>query len=370
MMTGLSHLLSMQNDLGSRVWRLLEQYLVCYELELTIFPPRCFYSLCLLTIFLLLRNLELFDYPSSHQLLIYTTSSDAPAYASRALEDLSVDSLDLEQAIYKISDKLQKALAPDNDGFEDYEDFEDLEGSDSDEGSVGGWSDDELQIDVDGDSQMVDGSGPEAPERKARRHALIKELRNDLRRAKTAGFKVGVLGDWRGGINFYVALGVRVGKLGISEEATNAWKLDRTKYFIVLIHYSNYYQTLERLTGEIAGYHAKKGVALCVGTSSRYKPTLQEAINSFSRFSSGAENPGQHVIGTTDGLETELDASRKQEWDFEGIFISGPLNQLLNSTLVPLLKYRLRFGFPWEGAELYYSSKPLTKSSGGSPELI
>ena len=318
--------------------------------------------------------------------MIYTTSADAPAYAARALEGLSLDSLNLQQAIKKISGKLEKALAsdghddkyqagqhrrpvasggsrPDVDGDGDDDDDDDDDGDngdddddDDDDGSVGGWSDDDETLDVDADGQIMEGPGATGPERMAKRAALTKELRSDLRQARAAGFKVGVLGDWRGGVNFYVTLGVRIAKLGISDEAMNAWKLDRTKYFILLIHYSNYYQPLDRLIGDIGGYHAKKGVELFVGTAEHYKPTLQEAINSFSTVSTTVVSPGEHIIGTADGVETEADSEKKDDGTFSGVFISGPLNELLNSMALNILKYRINYGFPWEGAELYYGS--------------
>lgn len=164
---------------------------------------------------------------------------------------------------------------------------------------------------------------------------------------------------WTGANHGAVTLGIRVGKLGISEEAITAWKLDRKKYFIVLIHYSNYYQNLTRISGEVGGYHVKKSIDLCVGQATRYKPTLKEAITAFSKVSA-AERYALIHNGVRDGLESEADREKriKPDGDFEGIFISGPLNQLLNTNLVPLLKYRLHYGFGWDGAELYYNSEP------------
>jgi ubiquitin-conjugating enzyme E2 Q len=311
---------------------------------------------------------ELADYPKDHQLFIYTTSSDVPAYASKALQGLDLGSIDLEKTIRKVEEQLLKALAAEDASEDEDEDgYLDEAEDDWDDASVGGWSDDELH--TDSRTTATGGDlGHDSPQTAETRKRLFRDLRNDLRQAKKAGFKVGVLGDYKGGMNFFVSLGIRVGKLGISEEAITAWKLDRTKYFIVLIHYSNFYQNVTRLSGDMGGYHARKGVDLCVGTASRYKPTLQEALTAFSKVSSN-DLQGAQAVGTATGVETDGDASAgaeaQRDGDFTGIFISGPLNQLLNTGLVPLLKYRLQYGFGWDGAELYYNSE----SPGGLSQV-
>jgi ubiquitin-conjugating enzyme E2 Q len=300
---------------------------------------------------------ELADYPKDHQLFIYTTSSEVPAYASEALQGLDLGSLDLEKTIRKVEERLFKALAAEDASDDENEDGYLEEADDWDDASVGGWSDDELHS-AGRTTSMGGDQGSDSPHTAETRKRLFRDLRNDLRQAKEAGFKVGVLGDYKGGMNFFVSLGIRVGKLGISEEAITAWKLDRKKYFIVLIHYSNFYQNMTRLSGDMGGYHVRKGVDLCVGTASRYKPTLQEAITAFSKVSNN-DLQGAQAFGTANGVETdeEVEAETQREGDFSGIFISGPLNQLLNTGLVPLLKYRLQYGFGWDGAELFYNSK-------------
>ncbi|KAI5859017.1 hypothetical protein BZA05DRAFT_19859 [Tricharina praecox] len=298
---------------------------------------------------------ELADYPSSHQMFMYIGSPDPPTFASDALLDLDVNFHDLEKAIAKISEKLLKSLdAADNDGG-NHEDMDDSDGlEDSDFGSVGGgWSDDELTTALDGHTPMTN-PGSMSSETKSKRSKLLKELRDDLRQAKSAGFKVGVLGDYAGGISFFVSISVRIEKLGISDEALIAWKLDKMQYFIVLIHYSNYYQNTNKLVADSVMYHARQNVDLCVGTCANYKPTLQEAITAFSKVTAGKTQ----YTGNLDGSDPDYDVLRDnigREGAFQGIFISGPLNQLLNTALLPLLKCRMRYAFGWDGAELYYN---------------
>lgn len=221
----------------------------------------------------------------------------------------------------------------------------------------GGWSDDGLRRSDGRDTPMAD-PGQETAQTDLKRRRLTKELRDDLRRAKNAGFKVAVLGDYAGGISFYVSLGIRIGKLGISDEALIAWKLDKTQYFIVLIHYSSYYKNIAQLTGNSLVHHGRKDVSLCVGKSANYKPTFQEAITAFSKVTATEDRQEQHPRNTNDGSESDvLKDNIGHGGAFQGIFISGPINQLLNTALIPLLKCRMTWGFGWDGAELYYNSK-------------
>lgn len=315
---------------------------------------------------------ELSDYPDSHQTYLYT-NSEAPGAVTSALAKFSPEiPQPLSVLLAAVSRSLSKAMG--NSGLEDSVDsdvsMEDNEFENSDEDfqneeddideeddlSIGGWEED-YQNPVGRVPQL---SSPEKDEfsqenlspTEARR--LREAFRRDLRSAKMAGFKIGVLGDYRGGMDLYVSLGIRVSKLGISNEAIDAWKLDKRKYFILLIHYSSYYQTLEKLTGESGGYHAKKSVELCVGTATRYKPTLLEAIGAFSKISAfdstQASSNGSKEGDNGEGVTEEI----SHEDGFRGVFISRPLNELLNSRLIQLVKYRIQHGFGWDGAERYY----------------
>jgi len=39
---------------------------------------------------------------------------------------------------------------------------------------------------------------------------------------------------------------------------------------------------------------------------------------------------------------------------FESIFISRPLGQLINERLLAIINYRVSHGFNWDNAEIYY----------------
>lgn len=313
---------------------------------------------------------ELSDYPDSHQTYLYTSSGDAPGAITGALAKFSPEvSQPLSALLAAVSYSLNKAmgsigpadsdvLMEDNEFENSDEDFQNGEDDDDedDDISVGGWEED-YQDPVTRARQHSSAEKDEFSQdtlTPAEVRELRKALRHDLRLAKIAGFKIGVLGDYQGGVDLYVSLGIRVSKLGISDEAIDAWKLDKQKYLIMLIHYSSYYQTLERLTGDVGGYHAKKSVELCVGTATKYKPTLIEAIGAFSKISA-FDNTYPLSNGTSkevDGLDGIIELSDGNA--FRGVFISRPLNELLNSRLIQLVKYRIQHGFGWDGAERYY----------------
>lgn len=54
-------------------------------------------------------------------------------------------------------------------------------------------------------------------------------LRRDLRAVKNAGFKVGYLGT--------LEVSCRISRLGISEDAVQAWNVSRLEYLVLLIRY-------------------------------------------------------------------------------------------------------------------------------------
>lgn len=311
---------------------------------------------------------ELSCYPTAHQTIVYASSEDPPPAATSELSKISYEnsSMSLPVLISVISNSLSKAMdtattssfvnSTDSD-IEMGESSGEYDG-DSDV-SVGGW--DEPSEYYHAESENVDGEDDgrinEDPQYAANTRKLQAALRKDLRDAKAAGFKTGILGDWKGGMDLYVSLGIRVSKLGISDEAIAAWRLDKRKYLILLIHYSSFYQSLEGLTGESGGYHVKRSVEMCVGTATRYKPTYLEAMGAFSKISSMG-NTEQMVGGESGELETGAATQDQSDEDgFQGIFVSRPLNELLNSRLIQLVKYRIQLKFGWDGAESYYAGE-------------
>lgn len=172
-------------------------------------------------------------------------------------------------------------------------------------------------------------------------------LRRDLRAAKNAGFKVGYLGALGGSV--IVTVSCRIGRLEISEDAMQAWNVNRSEYLVLLIRYPSAYRDLNELlhgTGSIRSSLVQMYVGLCTS----YKPSLESAIKVFQGNTADKESEDQSATAP----ETTEHAMRR-------LFIDKTLNALLNERLISIVQYRLKFGFSWTGAEMYaqqYQGKP------------
>lgn len=230
---------------------------------------------------------------------------------------------------------------------QDFEDWE-AEGDDADEaGSEEDWSPGPSKQYSNGthtqQTQAKDKSGVSA---------LNSRIRDDLRAVKAAGFRVGRIGGLLNNArDFFVTVSCRIAKLGISEEAMQAWHLDRSQYILFLIHYTAGYLPLERLIAEEA-YHSRGSVHMRVEVSQRYKITLTQAIHAFSQVKDMEKKEKKKV----DEKEPATESSETpHQGELQGLFIGRPLDELLNDRLVILLRSRVAMGFPWSGAEAFYN---------------
>ncbi|KAK6343249.1 hypothetical protein TWF730_010845 [Orbilia blumenaviensis] len=317
---------------------------------------------------------ELSDYPSDHECFLYATTENIPESISKAIEGVNARAKKLADIINATAAAIcskrgvkrqhsrdydpeydEDSMDIDEDEDEDEEGEEDdYEGGgfdDSDDGSIGGWSpaisESGLAI---GDSQVAGSSDPLACE-------YIKEFCEDLRAVKATGFKVGVLGNLPGGSG-YLAVSIKISKLGISDEAMTAWRLNPDKYLVLLMHYPAGYKPLSAMAKD--SYTAKRWIQVYVGTSSRYKPNLQEAIAAFTKVKKFKEDQdGNPHIFKAEGGKLDVHGLSDSQVDplvpvFEGTFISRPVSELLNERLLALTLYRLSYAFSWDGAEMYY----------------
>ena len=181
-------------------------------------------------------------------------------------------------------------------------------------------------------------------------------MRQDLCLAKEAGFRVGCHGSLiHGGQDGFVTLSCRVAKLGISDEALQAWHLEQNQYFLVLIRYTAGYRDLDQLVGSTVA-HGGSGIQVRVGLSDKYNIAIDEAIAAFALLEDKSKSRKL--------TSTETEESDKPK-GLGRLFIGRPLDELLNDRLVPLLKYRLAMGFPWDGAEDFFNDHQGCNLSGG-----
>ncbi|RVD89941.1 uncharacterized protein DFL_000927 [Arthrobotrys flagrans] len=318
---------------------------------------------------------ELSDYPSGHECFLYATTENVPESISNAIGSINarakkiadIISITATAVCSKRGVKRQHSTEYDPGYDEDSMDIDEDEdeeaeeneedydegafGDSEDDGSIAGWSpamsENELVI---GDSQVAGSTDPLECE-------YIKEFCRDLRAVKSAGFKVGVLGNLPGGSG-YLAISTRISKLGISDEAMTAWRLNPDKYLVLLMHYPAGYKPLSAMARD--SYTAKKWIQVYVGTSSRYKPSLQEAIAAFTKVKKFKEDQdGNPHVFKAEGGKLDVHGLSDSQADsnspiFEGTFISRPVSELLNERLLALTLYRVSYGFGWDGAEMFY----------------
>lgn len=176
-------------------------------------------------------------------------------------------------------------------------------------------------------------------------------VRSDLLSAKVAGFKVGHQGGLLEGRGCYVSISCRIAKLGISEEAMQAWQVRPQEYLIVIISYPNGYKNMSDIEAyDVVATRRHFGVK--IGISNTYKPTLQEAVQAFTKLSKEDEMKREKELeeGQDGASQSQAAAMYK---GFRNAFISRPLHDLLENRLPQLLKFRYN-GMSWNGAEEFY----------------
>ena len=189
-------------------------------------------------------------------------------------------------------------------------------------------------------SQQWTSSGT-TPVMTANQKASKARLRHDLLMAKDAGFRVSQVGSLAdGGRDGFVMVAIRVAKLGISEEALDAWHMDPTQYFLILLRYSSGYQCFDDLIG-----NAICNTQVRVGLSSRYKLPTEAATEAFARLEDKSK---------TDKLFNKSHDGPKKS-GLGRLFIGRPIEELLNDRLILLARYRMAMGFPWLGAENFFN---------------
>ncbi|KAF1845406.1 uncharacterized protein K460DRAFT_405668 [Cucurbitaria berberidis CBS 394.84] len=303
---------------------------------------------------------ELSDYPSRHTCMIYG-ADNASASVAAALNDITdtvtgktiAQILELVSSRLKSTDRdgdqqmLDSQEFDDEDNEEDNE-VDDDETEDEDEYFPG---DDDLHTGhriADNPSLAQGGGYTEATS------AFRQRIRSDLLMAKNEGFKVGHQGGLMDGLGCYVSLAVRISKLGISEEAMQAWQLEPTEYLVTIFHYPSGYKSMDNLKSYDT-VSARRNFAVRVGISTNYKPTIQEAIQAFTVLSREEEKRRE------DSQQTDSQDVSALPKGFRNSFISRPLNDLLEQRFHMLLKYRYG-GMPWWGAESFYNDRVLHTS--------
>jgi ubiquitin-conjugating enzyme E2 Q len=256
--------------------------------------------------------------------MVYSTSDSVPASILDILEVVtpSVAGSSISDMLSTVSEAFDLRLAAESipTQLHSLEEIDEAEDSLSDNDDS--WDDDELQQDDpfdSGQSQL----------------RSTKRLQLDLQAVKRAGFKVGCLGDVRGTV--IISVSCRIAKLGISEEAMQAWNVRSEQYLVLLTRFPNKYLDFDQIM-EDTSKGAQQSVQMHVGLCESYKPSLDSAVQAFAALN-------QIAPGKQDGSAPLL----------VPLFIEKPLNSLLNTRFIAILSHRWQYGHTWAGAELYFN---------------
>ncbi|KAL2797124.1 hypothetical protein BJX66DRAFT_298247 [Aspergillus keveii] len=261
------------------------------------------------------------DYPKQHNYIAFATSSNVPDVVPIILESLHYDGafrgLTIQRFLKALSEGLDEATLAEDSQWHSLE-----EESDEDE-----------QFDeMDWEETGVAASANVTINARA-------SIRDDLRKARQAGFRVGHLGDVDGCI--ILSASYRISKLGISHEAMEAWRVRPSEYLVLLIRYPSGYRPLPDVirSGHPSGSSL---IQLYAGLCESYKPSLASA---------------QHIFLSEEGLKLADQNGPTSIYGMEpvlkSLFIGKSLQSLLNDRFVNLVKHRLEHGLSWPGAELY-----------------
>ncbi|KAI9674092.1 MAG: hypothetical protein M1817_001910 [Caeruleum heppii] len=318
---------------------------------------------------------DLSEYPSAHRFFLYTISEQVPLVVSKSLESVSetTSGLSVAHLLLRLCSNLHSALAAaENPDHPSMGEAMDIDRSDNliiespklaeghDEGSVEVWSPPSPSQDSshdEGDDLGVQGSMHPKQQHAAARGARICQ---DLRTVKAAGFKVGCLGSKvLSGDCALISVSTRISKLGISQEAMEAWGLISSDYLVLLIRYDSGYLPLDRIM-TIDKRHYQQNIKMHVGTSTSYKPSYDVARGVFTRPPDSEIQKAMSTICRNDSQGRTQEAI-----GIDDIFIGRPLNAVLNERFIPLLAIRLQLGLGWRGAEdLYNDSQGKARADG------
>ncbi|KAI9721353.1 MAG: hypothetical protein M1828_005213 [Chrysothrix sp. TS-e1954] len=294
------------------------------------------------------------DYPKSHQCMLFL-NDDAPSSVSKQLASCpSTDGLDIQQIMHTVTEYLRSASSrhhEDQARTESLDDVEeDIEPPES-EGTMDVDSEDEWCFDdmMDAHHRPID-QGTTAE--KSTAAVSPKRLLEDFAAVKRAGFKVGAYGDNAQTHGRYFSLACRISRLGISEEAMQAWQVQPSHYLVLLLYYPYGYKSWDDLD-RMDVNTAKQYLSVRVGQCASYKPDGLELVRkAFSRH--------QDEEVTSNGPSpTTGDDDRA----LRDTLTSKPLNELLNTRLITLIRVRIARGFGWSAAEAFFNDSQGTGTS-------
>lgn len=291
---------------------------------------------------------DLDEYPHGNSFMLYTDDENMDPVIPKTLQKITDNAMGktLPAVLSEVSQRLNAAImneaGEEDDGSEEggdlSQDFDpDLENYDSDD-DIFGLAD--LNCNSEGqETDFLTTKSSPILDRKT-----LDRIRQDMMLLKQAGFRVGVFGNLA--TSGVLCVSIRVAKLGLSEEAMQAWGLRRKHYIVLLIKYTGGYLGAIKLAEKA---NVRPPVKMRVGLCEHYKPSLHDD----SVFHDNLEQDGVlHQPRSGDRGHT-----------LEPLFIGRALNQLLDERLFVIIRARISYGLSWLGAETLVSERQACSES-------
>lgn len=289
-----------------------------------------------LPIRLLAQNLD--NYPNDNKFLVFTVSEDVPASVVSALEGLRdyTSGMKLLETITTLSTCLDRALrSVDVDKDITMEDPSDPHDSDDlmEDDLYGDFTDPEFGL-----SSMRTNTQYQTHTRLDSH--ILRRIKSDLRGARDAGCKVGVLEGLQISSRTHIfSMSIRASEIGLSQEALEAWDVEVSDHIILLVQVDGLYPCAEQLLEKPS---ANFNVDFRFGKGTKYKPSLAQARAAFLTKASRSNG----------APDVKAQASEdNQGHTFERIFISNSLEQFMNEQCLPMIKLRFQNpAYSWDDA--------------------
>ena len=291
-----------------------------------------------LPIRLLAQNID--EYPDGNNFLLFIDSHDETGSITAVLEDLQNFTFGQKilEAITTLSTGIQRALnEPDS-------------GEDTNMGGTQGphpSGDEDDDYDYDDEMELDDyfndvefGLASRRPydsmPASGKALDILQKVRRDLRKARRAGCKVSILSGLDSSpIGHCLSLSMRASKLGLSQEALEAWDIEASDYIVLLMQIGNPYPSADKVTEQVS---TSFQVQFRLGKCTRYKPSLEQALAAFA------------TINRKTSENDNLQSTKHDDQDFQKIFISSSLEQYMNDGFIALVKLRFRHHGSWDDA--------------------
>lgn len=283
---------------------------------------------------LLAQNID--AYPGDNNFLLFTAADNVAASVTSALENLNnyTFGMKLLEAITTLSTHVDNALRS-VDGDQDITMEEPQEDEEVESDSSGYGSD---CSDIFG--LVSEHTNGHTTPRSRLHSSTLRRIKSDLRDARDAGCKVGILDGLELSADTHIfSLSIRASKLALSQEAVEAWDVEMSDYIILLIRVEGMYPSAEKLAEQsYANFH----VDFRFGKGAKYKPSPAQARAAF--ITEAVRNQG---ASASKAFVLKYDEGRT----FEKIFISNSLEQFMRERFLSMVKLRLgNQAYKWDDA--------------------